>query len=70
MEEHYNQKYTQKEIEIILQKIKDCVDNNKYTISLNENRQENIQFIQEYNLNSSKQKEILLSIKVDEFCHS
>lgn len=70
MEEHYNHNYTQEEIDIILQKIKDCVDNNKYIISQNENRRENIQFIQDYNLNSSKQKAILLSIEVIDFCHS
>lgn len=70
MEEHYNQNYSQKEIATILQKIKECVENNKYIIAQNENRQENVQFIQEYNLNSAKQKEILLSIKVDDFCHS
>ena len=70
MEEHYNQKYTRDEIEIIVRKIKSCVENNRYIISQNENRQENIQFIQEYNLNSSKQKEILLSIEINEFCHS
>lgn len=70
MAEHYNQDYTQEEIDIILGKIKECVENNKYTISLNENRQENIQFIQDYNLDKSKQKEILLSIEVSDFCHS
>jgi len=70
MGEHYNQEYTQEEINIILQKIKDCVDNDKYAISQNDNRKENIQFIQDYNLNSSKQKEILLGIEVPDFCHS
>lgn len=70
MEDFYNQEYTQEEITLILQKIKECVENNKYIISLNENRQENIQFINDYNLNSSKQKEILLSIETDDFCHS
>ena len=50
MTEQYNQNYTQEEIDVILQKIKDCVNDNKYTISQNENRQENIQFINEYRL--------------------
>ena len=70
MTEQYNQNYTQEEIDVILQKIKDCVNDNRYTISQNENRQENIQFINEYRLDSSKQKHILLSIKALDFCHS
>lgn len=70
MSEYYNQNYIREEIDVILQKINHCVRNNNYTISLNQNRQENIQLINEYNLNSSKQKEILLSIKVTDFCHS
>lgn len=56
MEEHYNQEYTQKEIDIILQKIKECAENNKYIILQNENRQENIQFIREYNLGDLSMK--------------
>ena len=70
MNSHYNQNYTKEEIDVILEKIKNCVGNNKYTIALNENRQENIDFINEYNLNSRRQKEILLKIKTEDFCHS
>lgn len=70
MTEHYNQNYTKEEIDIILQKIKDCINDNQYIISKNENRRENIQFINEYRLDSKKQKNILLSIQVDDFCHS
>lgn len=54
MNPHYNQDYTREEIDIILDKIKSCVGNNKYTIALNENRQENIDFINEYNIRSDK----------------
>jgi aminopeptidase-like protein len=50
--------------------MKDCVNNNKYTISMNENRQENVDFINEYIIRSDKQKSILLQIKTDDFCHS
>lgn len=70
MSEYYNQNYTREEVDIILGKIKTCVENNKYIISQNESRQENIQFIQDYQLDSSKQKKILLSIEVADFCHS
>lgn len=70
MAEHYNQNYTKEEVDIILQKIKDCVNNNAYTFSLNENRQENIQFINDFRLDTSKQKNILLGIQILDFCHS
>jgi hypothetical protein len=67
MSEHYNQEYTKEEVEGILQKIKDCINDNCYIIAINENRRENIQFINEYRLSTKKQKEILLSIKVTDF---
>lgn len=70
MSPHYNQDYTREEIDIILDKIKSCVGNNKYTIALNENRQENIDFINEYNIRSGKQKSILLQLKTEDFCHT
>lgn len=70
MSEHYNYNYTKEEIDVILIKIKDCVNHNKFTIEQNKNRRENIQFIREYNLTSSKQKTILLSIETTDFCHS
>ena len=70
MNSHYNQNYSEQEIDEILDKVKNCVYNNRYTISLNENRQENIDFINEYNIYSNKQKKILLQLKVEDFCHS
>lgn len=70
MNSHYNQNYTKQEIDEILDKVKNCVYNNRYTISLNENRQENIDFINEYNIYSNKQKKILLQLKVEDFWHS
>lgn len=70
MNPYYNQNYTKKEIEDILFTIKSCITKNRYTISLNENRQENIDFINEYNTRSDKQKAILMQINVEDFCHS
>ena len=70
MSEHYNQNYTKEEIDLVVEKIKECVISNKYTISLNEKRQENIDFINEYNINSNKQKHILLQLKTEDFCHT
>lgn len=70
MNPYYNQNYTKAEIDVILEKIKSCVGNNKYTIALNENRQENIDFINEYNIRGNKQKNILLQLKTEDFCHT
>ncbi|KRQ87076.1 hypothetical protein ABG79_00874 [Caloramator mitchellensis] len=70
MNQHYNQNYTREEINVILEMIQDCVREGRFIISKNENRQENIDFINEYNLNSIRQKEILLKIKTEDFCHS
>lgn len=70
MNPHYNQNYTKEEIDVILDKIKSCVGNNKYIIALNENRQENIDFINEYNIRSNKQKSILLQLSTEDFCHT
>ena len=70
---HNNQSsrnYTRKEIEEVLEIIKTCVSSDRYIISLNENRQENIDFINEYNIRSEKQKSILKQIEVDDFCCS
>lgn len=70
MNPYYNQNYTSEQIDAILDKIKDCVVNNKYTIALNENRQENVDFINEYNIRSDKQKSILLQLRTEDFCHT
>ncbi len=70
MNPYYNQNYTREDIDLILAKIKSCVENNRYTIALNENRKENIDFINEYNIRSDKQRSILMQIKTKDFCHS
>lgn len=70
MHSYYNQNYTKKEISTILKSIKNCIKNNRYTIALNENRLENISFINEYNIRSNIQKSILLKLKINDFCHT
>jgi hypothetical protein len=70
MNPHYNQNYTREQISAVLQIIHDCVGKIRFIISKNEQRQENINFISEYNLTSKRQKEILLKIKPDDFCHT
>lgn len=43
--EYYIKNFTKEQIQEILEIIKDCVSKNRYTVSLNENRKENIEFI-------------------------
>lgn len=70
MNPYYNQNYTREQIDAILDKIKSCAVNKRFIISQNENRQENIDFINEYNIRSERQASILLQIKTEDFCHS
>lgn len=70
MNPYYNQNYTREQIESILDQIKNCVVNRRFTISMNENRKENIEFINEYNIRTDQQAFILLHINIDDFCHS
>lgn len=70
MRNDYNRDYTIDEIREILSIIKACVSNDNYTVSLNENRLENIDFINTYNLTPAKRKRILLGLEVEDFCYS
>ena len=70
MNPYYNQNYTRKQIEDVLSMIKECINAGRFNIAMTENRQENIDFINEYNIYPRKRKEILMQISVDDFCHS
>lgn len=70
MSSHYNQNYSWEEINDILEKIKTCVYNDDFFIARNQNRQENKDFLDNYNIRYGRQKNILLNLRVDDFCHS
>lgn len=70
MQQMKNIHYTKKQVEEILNCIKDCIQNEKYILSLGNNRVENKKFIKEYNLTQKKQREILLNLKIIDFCYS
>ena len=70
MNSHYNQNYTHEEIDEVLSRIRSCVEKGRYSISLNENRQENKDFINEYNIRKDKQRAILMQIQTEDFCHT
>lgn len=67
MNEHYNQNYTKETISAVLSLIQNCIEQGNYTISMNNNRQENKDFVAEYNLNTKRQKKLLLRIKTKDF---
>jgi hypothetical protein len=62
--------FSEKEITKYLKKVKKHVNNNKYSISKNENRKKNIKFIEDYKINTKKEKDILLSIEHKDFCYA
>ena len=70
MSQHYNQNHSRKKIETVLNEIKNCVSSGKYIISQNDKRQENIDFINEYNIRTERQKSILMQINVEDFCYT
>ncbi|WP_297422062.1 hypothetical protein [Clostridium sp.] len=61
--------YTENQIKNLIDIIKDCVLENAYTISLEENKLENTQFIEEYNINENKRINILYNLDYTNFCY-
>lgn len=61
--------YSEEQIKNLIEIIKDCVRENRYTISLEDNKIENIQFIEEYNLNQNKRVNILFDLDYKDFCY-
>lgn len=54
----------------MLKLVYECVECGMYSVSRNVNRQENIDFINEYNMRSEKIEAILNNLTVDDFCHT
>src|SRR5665647_1493002 len=70
MNPNYNRNYSRDQVEAILTTIQECIMRKHYSLSKNDKRRENIEFINHYNLSSSRQKDILLKIEPDDFCYS
>jgi len=62
--------HTEDEIDIYLKDVKKCISRGKFQISNNSKRLENKNFINQYRINTKKQKEMLLEIEVKDFCYS
>ncbi len=61
--------YSEEQIINLIGIIKDCVRENRYNVSLENNRLENIQFIEEYNINEKKRINILFDLNYKDFCY-
>lgn len=61
---------TPDEINKYLDKLRKAILEGKYIISKGQNRQENVDFIEDYKIDTKKEKEILLGIQCDDFCYA
>lgn len=62
--------FTREEIHEYLQDFRKSVFDDRYSISINQNRQDNMKFIEDYKITTKKEKEILLDLNVDDFCYA
>ena len=69
MADNYITDYTREEISEILTIIQKCVAEDKFILSQNLNREENIDFINKYNLTVARTKEIISRIETEDFCY-
>lgn len=53
-----------------LEKIKNCIRNGKYKVTLNTNRKENIFFMKQQKVDEVLRVKILLSLEIEDFCYS
>lgn len=62
--------FTETDIENYLIDFKQLVSDGAYSIELNENRTENVDFMEDYDLNTEKAKIALLCLEVLDFCYA
>ncbi|WP_040048102.1 hypothetical protein [Bacillus thermotolerans] len=71
--EHETKRYTdfsKDDIKKYLNDFKQLVRDGAYSIELNENRTENVDFMEEYDISTEKAKDILLCLDVLDFCYA
>lgn len=66
-------KYTNhsiEEIDLYLKKIKEQIEKENFIVPVTDKRAENRDFVNTYNLNKKKQKEMLMTLESTDFCYS
>lgn len=61
--------YTEIQIKNLIEIIKECVMENRYNISICDNKSDNLQFIEEYNMTENKCMEMLFELDYRDFCY-
>ncbi len=62
--------FTVEDIEKYLEEMRNLIKDNRYNIEVNVKREENKDFIEDYNIDTKKEKEILLSLEYTDFCYA
>ncbi len=62
--------FTVDDINEYLSKFRVCILEGRYSISCNDHRKQNMDFIEDYKIDSIKEKEILCGLKYDDFCYA
>ncbi|WP_031514031.1 hypothetical protein [Desulfofalx alkaliphila] len=62
--------FTPDEIKEYLTRFRKAILDGKYTIAKGRKRRENMEFIEDYRINTKKEREILLGIQYDDFCYA
>ena len=65
-----NTNYSKEQVGSIIDKIKDRVINDNFTVLTTRRRIKNLKFIKAYKLSYDKQKSLLLTLEVDDFSYS
>jgi len=69
MSNNYITEYTYEEVTDILKTIQTYVAGDKFVLSSNVNRLENIEFMDRYNLTTARIKDIISKIETEDFCY-
>ena len=62
--------HTKEEIEEYLKIVKKSVNNGEFIVCTTQKNQKNRRFIETYNLNKKKQKQMLMELEANDFCYS
>lgn len=62
--------HTKEEIKEYLNKVKESISKGKFIICTTPKNEKNRRFIEEYKLDSNKQKQMLIELEVNDFCYS